>query len=229
VLTHSEFSRQRILALCQVAEERVITIPCGVDSEYFHVQPTQEINKVLEKYSIAEDYIFMVGSIEPRKNLPALFKAWDIFRQEHDSFQLVIAGGRGRGFREVGMNDHPKGINILGYVDENDLPPLYSGAVICINPSLYEGFGLPVLEAMASGTAVIASNITALPEAVGDAGLLIDPFDIDEMAAALESLVSDPNSRDTLIEKGLVRAKSYSWDETANQVWEAIQRVRDRN
>lgn len=228
VITHSAFSRERILALGEVAEEKVTTIPCGVDCEYFYPQTTNVIKRVLEKYSIAENYFFTVGTIEPRKNLPTLFKAWEIFHQDYDTFQLVIAGGRGRAFRDVRLNSPPQGVRLLGFVEEHDLPPLYSGAVACINPSVYEGFGLPVLEAMASGTPVIASNLTALPEVVGDAGMLVDPFDVDEMASALGRLVLDLKTRDALIEKGLVRAKGYSWEKTANQVWEAIQGVRDR-
>lgn len=222
VITDSEFSQQRIIELCRVPEEKVRSIPCGVDPARFYPRPPQQIVRVSAKYGLSGDYVLMVGSLDPRKNLTTLFKAWEIVSHYHGDVNLVIAGGKGHAFRNMRMDDLPTGTRLLGYVDESDLPFLYSGAVAYVNPSLYEGFGLSVLEAMACGTAVVASNNTALPEVVGEAGLLVDPHDTHAIAAGLRSLISEPIARKLLARKGLERARMYSWENTAEQIWNTM-------
>jgi glycosyltransferase involved in cell wall biosynthesis len=197
-----------------------------VDLEHFYPRPVQEIQQVRVKYSISDEYIFMVGSLDPRKNIPTLFRAWEMLIQEQQ-ISLVIAGGRGLAFQEIKINPVPPRVKFLSYVQESDLPALYSGAKAYINPSLYEGFGLSVLEAMACGSAVIASSSSSLPEVVGDAGLLVNPHDAVTIASAIASILSDHKTHKSLVQKGLERVKTYSWEKTAQGVWNAIIQVQN--
>jgi glycosyltransferase involved in cell wall biosynthesis len=197
-----------------------------VDLEHFYPRSTQEIQRVQAKHTIPDKYIIMVASLDPRKNIPTLLRAWEMLIQEQQ-ISLVIAGGRGLAFRDVKLGPVPEKVNFLGYVEESDLPALYSGAAACITPSLYEGFGLSVLEAMACGSAVIASSSSSLPEVVGDAGLLVDPHDPGAIASAIVSILSDHKIRKSLVQRGLERAKAYSWEKTAQEIWNAVIQVQD--
>ena len=165
-------------------------------------------------------YLLCVGSLEPRKNLGRLLAAWHKAQTAApDEMVLVVAGGSAnlRVFESAEFGTVPPRVHFTGYVSDEFLPSLYSGAVALLYPSLYEGFGLPPLEAMACGTPVVTSRNTSMPEVVGGAALLVDPFDIDSIAAAILQVVSSASLRDTLSAKGLVQAARFTWESAARQ------------
>jgi glycosyltransferase involved in cell wall biosynthesis len=221
VLTDSEFSRQRILTRFALPAERVIAIPSGVDLDHF--RPCDPL-PMREKYRLPDRYALFVGSIEPRKNLPRLLRAWQKVQKTSDT-QLIIAGSTGKVFNKIQWQGGLEEFIFLGYVPDSDLPELYSGATVFILPSLSEGFGLTVLEAMACGTPVVCASSGALPEVTGDAGLLVDPFSVDAIAEALTKILSDENLRQTLRQKGLERARQFSWQKTASMIWDVFQGI----
>jgi alpha-1,3-rhamnosyl/mannosyltransferase len=169
-----------------------------------------------------------VGSIEPRKNLGILLDAWlDLARDIRDEFELVVAGPWGWGERSIydRLQAGIPGVRYLGYVPEAELPALTAAATIFAYVSLYEGFGLPVGQAMAAGVPVLTSNVSALPEVVGDAGLVADPRSREEIRTALERLLLTPSLRSQLSESGRRRARQFTWGECARKSWRFFERV----
>ena len=158
------------------------------------------------------DYLLYVGSLKPNKNLARVLSAWEQTGLAARGLELAVVGAQGSVFGDYRLDVVPAGVRLLGYVDDTQLPALYSGALAFVFPSLYEGFGIPVVEAMACGTAVISSTTTSLPEVCGDAALLVDPEQTDSIAAAMLRLVDDEAIRTTLRERGLARARNYTWD-----------------
>jgi len=232
IITISESSKKDIVNILKVKPERVIVTYMGVDHKVFY--PTSGASQKIErKYGIASPFILYVGKIEPRKNLASLVKAYHRIRSHYRSWKLVIAGSKGWGFQEVFATVAKLGLEsevlFTGYVPEEDLPCLYSAAELFVYPSSYEGFGIPLLEAMACGTPVITSNISSLPEVVGDAGILVNPTDIDELAFAIQSVLNSESLQKDMKFKGLKRAKLFTWEETARrtlQVYEEVYRER---
>ncbi len=221
VITDSQFSKNRILACFQIPEKKVKVIYPGV-GEKFRPSTDIEINRVRSKYKLASIYILAVGSLEPRKNLLRLLDAYERMRGQYPKMELVIVGSSGYPFKDPHLDSLPKGTHLLSEIPDTDLPSIYSGAQFFVYPSIYEGFGLPILEAMACGTPVIASNATSIPEVVGEAGMLFDPFNVDAIATGMEKVINDPDLQNHLTELGLQRAKLFTWDRTAQQVWELL-------
>jgi alpha-1,3-rhamnosyl/mannosyltransferase len=190
-----------------------------------------EAEPVVRRYGLAfREYLLFVGNVEPRKNLVGLLRAYDALRRRRrEGPVLVIAGGAGwknRAIREaIGASPYTADIRIVGYVPDAELAALMNGALAFVYPSLYEGFGLPPLEAMACGTPVITSNRSSLPEVVGGAALLVDPENIGDLADAMARLAEDAPLRDELRERGLERAREFSWRRTAEMtsaVYESV-------
>jgi glycosyltransferase involved in cell wall biosynthesis len=187
---------------------------------------------VRHNYGIDGEYVLSVGSIQPRKNLVRLIKAYASLRgnQGGNNFpKLVLVGKRAwlydetlRALEEARIRDS---VVLTGYVPESDLPALYSGALCFVYPSVFEGFGLPPLEAMKCGAPVIVGNATSLPEVVADAGLKVDPFDVSAIAWAMDQLIKDPELRQELRDKGLARARLFDWKETARQTLAVYEQV----
>ena len=232
VLALSESVRQDIIETYGIAPERVTVIPLAAPAHFRPVTDDQELQRVRHTYGTAGDYVLSVGSIQPRKNLTRLVAAYARLRRERGEGKLpklVIVGKRAwlydetlRAIEESGIGD----LTVLtGYVPEMDLPALYSGAICFAYPSYFEGFGLPPLEAMKCGAPVIAGNQTSLPEVVGDAGLLVDPFDEGAIASAIARLIDDSNLRAELRVKGLKRAEMFDWRDTARRTLEVYKRV----
>ncbi len=196
--------------------EKVTTIPAGVDTSKFH---PMNVSTDMERY------ILFVGSLEPRKNLFGLLKAWDEINERHPNISLVIAGTSGSAFRQLSCPSSADRVRWIGYVPETDLPTLYAGADLFILPSFDEGFGLPVLEAMACGTPVIASNGGALPEVVGDTGMTFDLSNPSALSHSINECLSNSRLSTTLREKGLARAKLFSWQTTAESVWKCLNEI----
>ncbi len=223
VITVSEFSKSRLLEHCRVPASKIAVIHNAVDSRFSPA--TQQASLTLrKKYSIKSDFILALGSIDPRKNLGRLVSAWKTIEHQMTDVALIVAGGRGSLFAELSELDYSADrVKFLGYVPEDDLVPLYSSALAFIYPSLYEGFGLPPLEAMACGTPVITSNVASLPEVVGDSALLVDPFNVDSIAEGILKLVSSSDLRRQLQASGRDRVSRFSWNETAEQTWRVLQ------
>lgn len=218
VITDSEFSRRRIIERFGIAPGKVEAIPCGVDQEHFYPRETGEIATLKERYELPKIYLLTVGALEHRKNYARLFQAWEKAAPLIEGTSLVVLGSAGRPFRRLQFDHLPDRVMFVPYISERELPTLYSGALALLYPSLYEGFGLPVLEAMACGIPVIASDAGALPEVVAEAGQLVDPFDVDEITQAIMQISAEPALRDTYVAKGLSRAGEFSWDTTAARI-----------
>jgi glycosyltransferase involved in cell wall biosynthesis len=218
IIAVSEFTRRRIVESFGVRPGKVTVIPNGVDKR-FSVRPAEEIAAAKETLGLPDGpYFLFVGSLEPRKNLRRLLLAWEKAqsRLSNDTW-LVVAGAKGRSkvFSQAPLEHLPPRVHLTGYVSDEALPALYSGALAVVYPSLYEGFGLPPLEAMACGTPVITSNTTSLPEVTGDAALLVDPLDPDQIASAIVRMAADAGLRSDLSRRGVARAGTYSWDAAA--------------
>jgi glycosyltransferase involved in cell wall biosynthesis len=217
IVTPSQFTRDDVLKLLPVEPERVVVIPGGIDRS-FKPQPAEEVAARLAPLGLrAGDYLLFLGTIEPRKNLARLLQAMELAGPKIGP--LVLAGGRG--WNNAAIRDaiarlaRDGRIRDLGYVADDLRPALQAGARAFVYPSLYEGFGLPPLEAMACGTPVLTSNVSALPEVMGDAALYVDPEDVPALAAALTRLWDDESLRADLRARGLARAQEFSWDRTA--------------
>lgn len=216
IFTPSEYMKQKVLK--QLGAKNVIVTPNGVDTAVFHPQAIQKT------FQFPRKYILFVGSLQPRKNIMGLMEIWRTLKDEFKDTCLVIAGEAGHVFRAVKFSGDEK-IRFVNYVDETDLPGLYAQAELLVLPSFDEGFGLPAIEAMACGTPVIVSDGGALPEVVGDAGLIFELEKPDNFANAIRECLSDSHLRLSLIEKGLARVKNFSWQKTADLIWNTLNEI----
>ena len=224
VIAISDSTRRAVIAKLGIPGDRVETIYCGVDPS-FHPPSAAEVQAFREEKSLPEHFVFFLGTIEPRKNVSRLVEAFAALpassSMEASSPHLIIAGGRGwfsdpvfARIEELGIKDR---VHVVGYVPEEEKMLWYGAATCFCYPSLYEGFGLPPLEAMACGVPVITSDTSSLPEVVGDAGLTVPPDQTSALSEALHRVLSDGVLRATLSEKGLARAVKFSWAESARQ------------
>lgn len=218
IIADSESTKADLLEYYHLDPDRISVVYPGVSPRYCPESHT-EIGRVKTKYKLPDQYLLSLGAQEPRKNLARLIEAI-----EGLNLPLIIAGKYGWGVPNTpGVKGaHTPGVFELGFVPESDLPGLYSGATVFAYPSLYEGFGFPVLEAMACGTPVVTSNTSSLPEVVGQAGVLVDPLDTASITAGIKQALS---SRDKLATLGLVQAKQFTWDKTAKQVMEVYEKI----
>jgi glycosyltransferase involved in cell wall biosynthesis len=224
IITLSEYSRRDIIETYGIAPERITVTPASAPASFSPVTEEKELARVRDLYGIEGDYILSVASIQPRKNLGRLIAAYSSLlraRPEGKLPQLVLVGKCAwlydETLRTIKELEVSNSVILTGYVPKDHLPALYSGALFFVYPSYFEGFGLPPLEAMKCGAAVIVGNKTSLPEVVGDAGLLVDPFDVNDIASAMEKLMGDASFRSHLGAKGLERAKFFDWRETARR------------
>jgi glycosyltransferase involved in cell wall biosynthesis len=217
-----------LIEFYQTPAEKISVLYHGVTTEFRPVAAAKQ-TAVRHKYNLAEQpFILSVGTIQPRKNYQRLIQA---FARLDADLDLVIVGGFGWHFQEITAEvtrlDLEKRVRFLGFVADADLPALYSTASLFIYPSLYEGFGLPLLEAMACGTPVVASNQSALPEVVGQAGLLVDPYNVEAMAATMTEVLGDSGLRHQLIQAGLARAAQFTWSDMAAKLLVLYQQILD--
>jgi glycosyltransferase involved in cell wall biosynthesis len=199
------------------------------------VRDENEIRRVRSRYAIEGDYILAVGSIQPRKNLIRLIAAYAALRRArpHANLpRLVLVGKRAWLYEETLRSIEGQGIAsdviFTGYVPEGDLPALYTDALCFVYPSYFEGFGLPPLEAMQCGAPVITGDRTSLPEVIGDAGLMVDPFDEWAISSAIERMIDDPGLRADFRRKGLERARLFNWHQTARRTLQVYERAMER-
>lgn len=215
ISAHTRDDAVRILGLDPA---RIRVIHCGVAPAFFDAAPRPA----------ARPYALFVGTLEPRKNIAALLDGWALLPADlRQAYDLLLAGPAGWGETKLveRLRAAPPGVRYLGYVPEADLPGLTAGASIFVYPSLYEGFGLPLAQAMAAGVAAVTSNVSSLPEVAGGAALLVDPHSPAEIGAALERLLSSPQLRSELAARGRERAREYRWELCAEKSWRFFEEV----
>lgn len=214
VLTISEYSRHEICEWAGLGGEKVVNVSCAVGPPF---------TTSGGKHEPGYPYLLYVGNRKPHKNLPRLLEAYSLSDVRKDA-KLVLSG---QPDRQVSENIHRLGLDVdvcfLELPGDLELSNAYRGALGLIFPSYYEGFGLPPLEAMACGTPVLTSNVCSLPEVVGDAAIVVDPFDVQAIADGIKRLVQDGSLREELRRKGLLRVSGFSWDETARRTWAVLQ------
>jgi glycosyltransferase involved in cell wall biosynthesis len=230
VLTVSEASKRDILRYFNVSAAKVEVIPNAIDERLGLAPSDEEIALVRERYMLNDPFLLYAGNIKPHKNLERLIEAFGLLRARgFDRVKLLIIGDQvtkyaalRRAVHRCKLHTH---VRFFGFVPDRMLAVLYRLADAFVFPSLYEGFGLPPLEAMASGTPVITSNVSAMPEVVGDAALLVDPYDTGAIAGALERVLADPALRADLSARGLARAREFSWERSIRRIRDVYQEV----
>lgn len=219
VIAVSQFTADEVVRRLGVAPDRVVVVPNGVGEEYQPEPDARQLDEFRRSNDVSDQYVLFLGTIEPRKNVPGLIEAFGQVAAEFPAVDLVIAGGRGWMSDEVFALPDQLGLSrrvrFTGYVPAADLPRWYQAATVAVYPSLYEGFGFPPLESMACGTPVITSDRAAMPEVVGDAGVLVDPTDVAALAAALRALLRDPGRCAHLSAAGRARAATFTWARAA--------------
>lgn len=229
IVTISECSKQDIIKEFGIDEKKIEIIYPGVDYERFAMPMSSErIKEVKEKYQLPDEYILYMGTLEPRKNIPSIIEAFYYLKKEGEeslqSVKLVLAGKKGWLFEEIfnkvkklGLEDE---VIFTDYVAEEDKAAIYRMAKVFIFPSLYEGFGIPVIEAMAASVPVITSNTSSLPEVAGNAAVLTNPSDMIGMAEGMHSILTQDTYRDEMVQKGHLQAKRFNWEDSAQKLHE---------
>ena len=234
VITVSEASKRDILRYFRVPESRIDVIYNAIDERFWHEPDPDDISRTRERYRLTAPFVLYAGNIKPHKNLERLIEAFHLMRQGSPDLrevQLLIIGDEISKYatlrRAVHRHKLHKHVRFFGFVPDQTLASLYRLANAFVFPSLYEGFGLPPLEAMASGTPVIASNVSSLPEVVGDAALMIDPYEPGAIADAMRQVLTDGQLRADLRARGFVRAREFSWERSVRRVREIYEEVMD--
>lgn len=220
IFTISDFSRKEICELFPGVRKRIINAGCGLDPSFF--QSTDDSNNAAEKFGLPDKYILFVGTLEPRKNLLFLLDVFSKVRDREPNVILVLAGREGWGtdeiLKKIGELQLAENVKLMGTVGEEELPLLYRSSSALVFPSIYEGFGLPVLEAMAAGTPVVASNSSSIPEVAGDAAILLPPDDRDAWVEAVLRLISDRGQSQKMALAGREKAQKFTWRAVAETI-----------
>jgi glycosyltransferase involved in cell wall biosynthesis len=230
VIADSQATKNDIVDIYGTIPSKISVVLSGVDDAF---NPTSLSHEVRAKYGIPNrPYVFSLGTVQPRKNYSRVIQALARMGQPYKDVVFVIAGGKGwledemyRTIQDTKMTDR---VFTIGFAEDVDLPALYSGAVITLVPSLYEGFGFPVLESMACGTPVITSNLSSLPEIAGDAAIIVNPHSIEEIAEAIALLLNSASERQRLSQAGVTRASLFTWQRSAMQLLEVYSHVLQR-
>lgn len=219
ILADSQATADDLTTFYGTSPTKIRVIYPGVDKPL-----TGDVEAVRRKYHLPEHYFLFIGTLQPRKNIARLVQAYALWRKQHpaDATALVLAGGHGWLY-DPAWTSGVEGIHLLGYIDDADKGALYAEALALVFPSLYEGFGFPVLEAMTCGTPVIASNTSSLPELVGDAGLLVDPLNIEVIAAAMSQFSGDDNLCQSYRQRGYEQVKKFTWETAAAQLLTSLE------
>jgi len=230
ILTISEFSKTEIIKLLKVPKEKIKVIYEGCDEKFKVINDEVRIIKVKNKYSLFQQFILNVGTLEPRKNIISLITAFNSLKKKQlIEHKLVLCGPKGWHYKDIFKKTKElkleNEIIFLGFIPEEDLPFLYNVAQVFVYPSLYEGFGLPVLEAMSCGCPVITSNVSSLPEIVGNSAILVDPLNTEELEQAILKVIKNEDLRKDLIKKGINRSKMFSWEKAAEDTYAILKRI----
>ena len=228
IIVPSRAVQRDVVQYLHVPEDRVAVTPHGCEARFNPSRDAASIGAAAARYGLSARYLLAVGTLEPRKNLTTLVRAFARLRDRSaidPAVELVLAGARGwlddpvfRTVQSLGLGDS---VRLPGFIDDDHLPAVYRGAELVVFPSLYEGFGLPLLEALACGVPVVASNTAALPEVAGGAAVLVDPLDIDALAQAIARVLRDEALRGRLREDGIARAAEFSWETAARRTLDA--------
>jgi len=233
IIADSKSTKRDILKFLNVPEEKVKVISIGVDKSFQPIKDPMVLETTRKKYRLSEDFILYLGAIQPRKNITGLIQAYNLLsKRQGFNYDLVIGGGVGwrnenvsRLVVELGLENR---IRFTGYIEPLDLPVLYNLATTFVYPSFYEGFGLPVLEAMACGVPVVTSNVSSLPEIAGDAAVYVNPHSVEELSEGIRRILFDGNLRSSCVIKGLERARSFTWEGCARETLKTFnQALRD--
>jgi glycosyltransferase involved in cell wall biosynthesis len=226
VITPSEATKADIVRHLHISPERIEVIPWGCEERFQSTGDRDRFAAVQQKYHLPARYLLFVGTLEPRKNLTTLLHAFAMLHEERhrEDLKLVVAGRMGwlydAIFATVKTLALAEDVIFTGFVDDEDLPHLYRGAQLFVFPSLYEGFGLPILEAMASGVPVVTSHTASMPEVAGDAAMLVDPHDPKAIAEGIAQVLAEDQLREVLTQKGLARARRFTWESAAQKTLE---------
>ena len=222
IITISESAKADIIKHFNIDEKKIKIVTPGIDlQKYSYKYSKSELENIRKKYNLPKNYILYLGTIEPRKNIERIVKAFKKYKKEiNDDLKLVIVGRKGWKYDNIMKLIESMGTDIIitGYIDEEDKVPIYKLAQIFVFPSLYEGFGMPILEAMASKTPVITSNISSMPEVAGNAGMLVDPFNENEIFEAYKKILSDDELKKEMVQKGLEQAKKFEWKKSVEML-----------
>ncbi|MCY6369889.1 glycosyltransferase family 4 protein [Clostridium ganghwense] len=227
IITVSEYSKKDILKFFPIDESKIFVTPLAADNIYKPLNKELCLTSLKETYNIKTPFILYIGGFSPRKNVTSLIKSFTKLSPHFDKdYSLVIVGAK----KDLGDYLNNKYLNsskivFTGFVPQDILPLFYNGCEVFVYPSLYEGFGLPPLEAMSCGTPVITSNLTSIPEVVEDSGILINPYDENELTKSIEKVLNDTVLRKTLSEKGLNRSSMFSWIKTSQATLEAYKKI----
>lgn len=229
IVTDSESTRRDAMRLLHIPPEKITTVHLGYQDNFREIKDQDLLNSIRLKYNLPDKFIFYAGAIEPRKNVPLLLNVFENLVKQDYPHHLVLAGGLGWLYQEVldqieKMQTKDR-IHRIGHVPYEELPAFYNLADVFVYPSVYEGFGLPPLEGMACGTPVITSNISSMPEFVGDAGILIPPNDDEALLDALIQVIEDEALRQRLIIEGPRRAANFTWEQTAKKTLKIYEQV----
>lgn len=230
IITISESTKNDLIRVLKIPKSKIKVINLAAGREFRPIGDKQKIGSIKKKYEIAGNYFLHVGTLEPRKNLSFLIKVYAVAQKKDSNLpKLVITGKKGWYYQQLfDLVDELKlagRVIFTGYVKEKDIPYLYNGAIAFLFPSIYEGFGLPLLEAMASGVPVISSNTSSMPEVIGEAGILLPPDNRKKWIGAIIRISNDKNLHRKLHENGLKQAKKFSWEKCAQQTLEVYQEV----
>ena len=223
VITDSEYSKTDIARFWPAAEEKTYVVLGAADARFRPRKPRVETLALLDSWGVTGDYILSVGTLEPRKNIARTIQAYKRLRDRcSDDVTLVLIGMHGWGGDavegEIAQTGTGAGIVLPGHVDDETLVDLYNGCLFFVYPSIYEGFGLPPLEALSCGKAAVVSSVTSLPEVVGDAALLVDPLDVEDISAGMEKLLTDCDCRKELERRAPTQAQKFSWETSARKL-----------
>jgi Glycosyltransferase len=233
IITISQHTKKDLLEHLMIPPEQIEPVYLGVDP-HFRVIHQNQLTETREKYHLPERFILYVGSEQPRKNFQSVIRAFQSLKNTYnlEGIKLVKVGRPQIGeddrkaiFDLIGELGLAKDVFFMDYVPEEDLPSMYNLADLFVYPSLYEGFGLPPLEAMACGTPVVTSNTSSLPEVVGDAGIMVDPLDVDALADSMHQVLTDDVLHEKLRNMGIARAREFSWEKTAQKTWQIYEQV----
>lgn len=230
IIVISDNTKKEIIEEYNVPEEKISVVYPAVDHELFKPASIEDIEKIKTKYKISGNYILSLSTIEPRKNLIGTMNAYSKLPPSiQDTHSLILAGGKGWLDEEINARikqlSSNLNISLIGYVDEKDLPSLYSGASVFVYPSFYEGWGMPIQEAMACGTPVITANNSSLPESGGNAAIYVDAEDTDSIARGIEKILSNKDLARNLTSKGLLHTSNFTWENSAKQLLNAINKA----
>ena len=227
-LTISEFTKQEMIKLWRIPPEKIYIVPCACSPTLAPVSSQEQLAQLRQKYGLPEQFVLFVGNSNPRKNLKRLIQAFDRAKTEWNlPHQLVIAGEQGWKFdREQAVEgiQHREDVRFIGFVPDEEMPALYSAASLFAFPTLYEGFGIPVLEAQACETPVLTSKCSSLPEVGGAGALYVDPHDIKSIADGIRTVLTDPALAGELVRQGTQNVKRFSWDSSARRLDEIIEK-----